>query len=147
MNRRDFIRQAGLAGLSLSLPRGLWAAAGDPAAGKQPDIVILLAADMGYSDIGCFGGEIETPNLDALAANGVRFTQFYNVACRDPSKRRDRAPGWPSDRCPAHLPGGFRRGLSGRAGGQCESSAGRHFPAAGLCGPTAGTEELPRPGA
>jgi len=44
-----------------------------------PNIVIVLADDMGYSDIGCFGGEIETPNLDALAQGGVRFTQFYNT--------------------------------------------------------------------
>jgi len=39
-----------------------------------------MADDMGYSDIGCYGGEIQTPNLDALAAKGVRFTQFYNTA-------------------------------------------------------------------
>ena len=46
----------------------------------RPNILILFVDDMGYSDIGCFGGEIETPNLDKLAANGVRFTQFYNTA-------------------------------------------------------------------
>jgi arylsulfatase len=46
----------------------------------QPNIVILLADDMGFSDLGCYGGEIQTPNLDALAANGLRFTQFYNTA-------------------------------------------------------------------
>lgn len=44
-----------------------------------PNIVIVMADDMGYSDIGCFGGEIRTPNLDAMAASGVRFTQFYNT--------------------------------------------------------------------
>ncbi|MED6326914.1 MAG: sulfatase-like hydrolase/transferase, partial [Verrucomicrobiota bacterium] len=44
----------------------------------SPNIVIILVDDMGYSDIGCYGGEIETPNLDKLAANGLRFTQFYN---------------------------------------------------------------------
>lgn len=49
------------------------------AAGK-PDIVIILADDMGYSDIGCFGGEIKTPTLDRLAKDGVRLTQFYNTA-------------------------------------------------------------------
>ncbi|MBI2422623.1 MAG: sulfatase-like hydrolase/transferase [Candidatus Hydrogenedentes bacterium] len=43
-------------------------------------MVILLADDMGYSDIGCYGGEIETPHIDALAAGGIRFTQFYNAA-------------------------------------------------------------------
>jgi arylsulfatase len=47
---------------------------------KRPNIVILFADDLGYSDIGCFGGEIDTPNLDGLAENGVRFTQFYNAA-------------------------------------------------------------------
>lgn len=46
----------------------------------RPNIVILFVDDMGYSDIGCFGGEIKTPNLDELATNGVRFTQFYNTA-------------------------------------------------------------------
>ena len=44
----------------------------------RPNIVIILADDMGYSDLGCFGGEIRTPNLDQLAKTGVRFTQFYN---------------------------------------------------------------------
>jgi arylsulfatase A-like enzyme len=47
---------------------------------KQPNIIVILADDMGFSDIGCYGGEIRTPNLDSLAANGVRMTQFYNTA-------------------------------------------------------------------
>ncbi len=46
----------------------------------RPNVVIIFADDLGYSDIGCFGGEIETPNLDRLAENGVRFSQFYNTA-------------------------------------------------------------------
>jgi arylsulfatase A-like enzyme len=46
----------------------------------RPNILIILADDMGYSDIGCYGGEIATPNLDRLAAGGLRFTQFYNTA-------------------------------------------------------------------
>lgn len=50
------------------------------ATGTHPNIVIILADDMGFSDIGCYGGEVQTPNLDKLAANGVRFTQFYNNA-------------------------------------------------------------------
>ena len=49
-------------------------------AAERPNIIIILADDMGYSDIGCYGGEIKTPNLDTLAANGLRFTQFYNTA-------------------------------------------------------------------
>jgi len=47
---------------------------------KSPNIIVILSDDMGYSDIGCYGGEINTPNLDKLAANGLRFTQFYNTA-------------------------------------------------------------------
>ncbi len=47
---------------------------------SKPNIILILADDMGYSDIGCYGGEIKTPNLDQLAENGIRFTQFYNAA-------------------------------------------------------------------
>jgi arylsulfatase len=45
-----------------------------------PNIIIIMADDLGYSDPGCYGGEIETPNLDMLAENGIRFTQMYNCA-------------------------------------------------------------------
>ncbi len=47
---------------------------------KPPNIVIIMGDDMGFSDIGCYGSEIQTPNLDKLAVNGLRFTQFYNTA-------------------------------------------------------------------
>lgn len=47
---------------------------------NRPNIIIILADDMGYSDIGCYGGEIETPNIDKLAKNGLRFSQFYNAS-------------------------------------------------------------------
>lgn len=49
-------------------------------AATKPSVIILLADDLGYSDLGCFGSEIATPNLDRLAAQGVRFTQFYNTS-------------------------------------------------------------------
>jgi arylsulfatase len=70
-----------------------------------PNFVIILADDLGYSDLGCYGGEIETPNLDRLAADGLRFTQFYNTARCWPTRaslltgyyaqqvRRDTVPG------------------------------------------------------
>lgn len=45
----------------------------------RPNIILIMSDDMGYSDIGCYGGEIKTPNLDQLATNGLRFTQFYNT--------------------------------------------------------------------
>jgi len=47
---------------------------------KRPNIILIMGDDMGYSDIGAYGGEINTPNLDLLASNGLRFTQFYNTA-------------------------------------------------------------------
>ena len=49
------------------------------AAQTKPNVLVILVDDMGFSDIGCYGGEIPTPNLDNLAKNGVRFTQFYNT--------------------------------------------------------------------
>lgn len=52
----------------------------------RPNIVLILADDMGYSDIGCYGGDVDTPNLDALAQSGVRFTQMYNTARCCPSR-------------------------------------------------------------
>lgn len=51
-----------------------------PSFSAPPNIVFILADDMGYSDVGCYGGEIATPHLDSLAKNGLRFTQFYNSA-------------------------------------------------------------------
>ncbi len=52
----------------------------------KPNIVFILADDLGFSDIGCYGGEIATPQLDSLAKDGVRFTQFYNTARCWPSR-------------------------------------------------------------
>ena len=71
----------------------------------KPNVLIILADDMGYSDAECYGGEIKTPNLDALAKDGLRFTAFYNTARCWPSRaaimtgyyaqevRRDDVPG------------------------------------------------------
>lgn len=53
---------------------------------SRPNIVLIMADDMGYSDIGCYGSEIPTPNLDALAAGGLRFSQFYNTARCSPTR-------------------------------------------------------------
>jgi len=74
-------------------------------ASTKPNVLIILADDMGFSDAGCYGSEISTPNLDALAAEGLRFTQFYNTSRCWPSRaalltgyyaqavRRDEVPG------------------------------------------------------
>ncbi|MBU1360439.1 MAG: arylsulfatase [Gammaproteobacteria bacterium] len=53
---------------------------------SKPNIVLILNDDMGYSDIGCYGGEIDTPHLDRLAKEGLRFSQFYNTARCSPSR-------------------------------------------------------------
>ena len=47
---------------------------------ERPNIVLIMCDDMGWSDIGCYGGEVKTPHLDRMAAEGLRFTQFYNNA-------------------------------------------------------------------
>ena len=53
---------------------------------QRPNIMLIVVDDMGYSDLGCFGGEVESPNLDALASAGMRFTQFYNSGRSCPSR-------------------------------------------------------------
>lgn len=81
MNRRDFGKLAAAAATGIG---GLTRANAAPA--KKPNFLLLLADDMGFSDAGCFGGEIETPNLDRLASQGVRFTQMYSTARCGPSR-------------------------------------------------------------
>ena len=80
MNRRQFLQLTAVAGASSLLARRPAGAGAQARAAKQPNIVLIMADDMGYSDIGCYGGEIHTPNLDRLAAGGLRFSQFYNGA-------------------------------------------------------------------
>ncbi len=55
-------------------------------AAEKPNIVFILVDDMGYSDIGCYGGEVQTPHLDRMAANGIRFTQMHNTSKCFPSR-------------------------------------------------------------
>ena len=81
--RRDFLKSIGLGAVSLMAPQFLSAAEPNR---KKPNIVLILADDMGFSDLGCYGSEIETPNLDGLAAEGLRFSQFYNCAKCSPTR-------------------------------------------------------------
>jgi arylsulfatase len=60
--------------------------AADTSVSRRPDVLLILADDMGFSDIAAYGGEVETPALDRLAAGGVRMTQFYNTARCSPSR-------------------------------------------------------------
>ena len=84
---------------------------------SPPNVLIILADDLGYSDLGCYGGEIETPILDRLARNGLKFSQFYNTARCWPTRagiltgyyaqqvRRDSLPKIPSAGGSAARPG------------------------------------------
>ena len=73
--RRNFLKWIGLGAAAAVSPRCVTGATA-----RRPNIILIMADDMGYSDIGCFGSEIQTPHLDKLAGNGVAFTQFYNGA-------------------------------------------------------------------
>lgn len=90
VSRRDFLCTAGASVAGAMLWPGLTgggagrARAEEP--GPPPNIIVCMVDDMGFSDPGCFGGEIMTPNLDALAANGVRFCNFHNTSRCCPSR-------------------------------------------------------------
>ena len=81
LDRRQFLRFAAGATAAAALPLGCGSAPEPKStASDKPNIVVIMADDMGFSDIGCYGGEIETPNINALAEGGLRFRQFYNTA-------------------------------------------------------------------
>lgn len=53
---------------------------------KPPNVLIILADDLGFSDVGCFGSEIQTPNIDRIAREGLRFTDFHAAAACSPTR-------------------------------------------------------------
>jgi arylsulfatase len=81
MNRRSFLKATGLGAASAGLAGCFGGLPLVPLVkkGKQPNILLIMADDMGFSDVGCYGGEIDTPNINKLAENGLRYTQFYNT--------------------------------------------------------------------
>ncbi|MEO6246918.1 MAG: arylsulfatase [Opitutaceae bacterium] len=85
MKLKNTLRLSFLAAICLTpfVARSTFAAA--PTA-VRPNVVIILTDDMGFSDIGCYGGEINTPNIDRLAAGGMKFSQFYNCGKCEPSR-------------------------------------------------------------
>ena len=113
----------------LAATAGSWSTPVAAADSPRPNVVVFLADDMGFSDLGCYGGEIETPTLDGLAANGLRYTQFYNTArCwpsraafltgyyaqqvnRDPARKR---PRWAALLPTLLQPSGYRTYHSGK---------------------------------
>ncbi|MGB7160859.1 MAG: arylsulfatase [Tepidisphaeraceae bacterium] len=112
------------AALTFTLSIRVSTGAADATAAEQsarPNIVVILADDMGYSDIGCYGSEISTPNIDRLATDGLRFTQFYNTARCCPTRAslltglypHQAEMGWMAGR-PTSTPG-YRNELSKNA--------------------------------
>jgi len=77
-NRREFLKMGAGAAAAASLNSRIADAMPPHAVGSKPNIILILADDMGFSDIGCFGSEVSTPNLDSLASRGIRISQFYN---------------------------------------------------------------------
>lgn len=82
LNRRGFLKSLGISAAAMAMA-GTGCAAPKK---RRPNIVLIMGDDIGYSDLGCYGAEIETPNLDRLAANGLRFKTFYNMAKCNPTR-------------------------------------------------------------
>ena len=83
-NLRPLLRALGIVGMVAALVAPAISSAAD--APRRPNIVVILADDMGYADMGAFGSEIKTPNLDALAREGTRFANFYTHASCSPTR-------------------------------------------------------------
>ncbi len=138
MERREFLRTVGAgvasAAARVCLPSAIGQTVSDRADSSKPNILLIMADDMGYSDAGCYGGDIDTPNLDTLSQGGLRFTQHYSSGRCWPSRasilsgyyaqhiRRDgmkgikmgRRPGW-APLLPEYLkPLGYRSYHSGK---------------------------------
>ncbi len=82
----------------------------------RPNVIVILVDDMGFSDLGCYGSEIPTPNLDKLAAEGLRFTQFYNTARCSPSRAALMTGLYPHHAGMGHLDPYIREGSKGYTG-------------------------------
>ena len=86
------------------------------AAASRPNVIVILVDDMGFSDLACYGSEIPTPNLDKLAAGGLRFTQFYNTARCSPSRAALLTGLYPHHAGMGHLDPYIRQGSQGYTG-------------------------------
>ncbi|MBA3674840.1 MAG: sulfatase-like hydrolase/transferase, partial [Chitinophagaceae bacterium] len=92
---------------------------------SRPNIIVILADDMGFSDIGCFGSEIETPNLDKLAGKGLRMSQFYNNARCCPTRASLLTGLYPHNAGMGHMTGNptKEQGYAGDLNDKCVSIA------------------------
>ena len=105
LTRRDFLKSVAATAGAAAVPSWALRAAAEAAPSHKPNFLVIVADDMGFSDAGCYGSDIATPNLDRLAAGGIRFTQCYSTARCWPSRaciltgyyaqqvRRDAMPG------------------------------------------------------
>ncbi len=104
-SRRDFLR-IGLASAALPWSCG---PGGEGSGAGRPNIIVTMADDMGFSDIGCYGGEIDTPVLDSLAAQGLRFRSFYNYARCCPTRASLVTGLYPHQAGVGHMMGEYRK--------------------------------------
>ena len=103
---------------------GVLGAATSAPAAEKPNVIVILTDDMGFSDIGCYGGEIATPNLDRLAANGLRFTQFYNTARCCPTRASLLTGLYPHQAGIGHMMADWGKpGYIGNLNGSCRTIA------------------------
>jgi arylsulfatase A-like enzyme len=88
VNTRKITHAIAISAASLVVACTAMAKAGATNSGppEEPNIVVVLADDVGFSDFGCYGSEIQTPNIDRLAANGIRFSQFLTENKCNPSR-------------------------------------------------------------
>src|SRR3954453_24166829 len=94
------------------------------AAEGRPNVLLILADDLGYSDLGCFGGEIPTPNLDALAQTGLRFTRCYNSARCCPSRAALLSGLYPHEAGVGNMAGSIKPDAPVTASGEVDGYAG-----------------------
>jgi arylsulfatase A-like enzyme len=105
-----------LPALSLLIALALLGPSVQAAEAKRPNVVVILVDDMGFSDIGCYGSEIPTPHIDALAEHGVRFTQFYNTARCSPTRASLLTGLYPHQAGMGHLDSVVHEGSKGTSG-------------------------------
>ena len=86
LSRRGFLKAVGLGAAAVGLSGAVGAGAAGGGKRRKPNVVLMMVDDMGFADLGCYGGEINTPTIDKLAAGGMRFTQFYNTAKCSPTR-------------------------------------------------------------
>jgi arylsulfatase A-like enzyme len=105
---------------------GIWASSvgfiSTTYAQDKPNVIVILVDDMGWSDISSYGGEVPTPNLDKLAANGIRYSQFYNTGRCSPTRASLLTGHYPHQAGMGHLDGYVRKGTKGFQGKISENS-------------------------